>query len=234
MVEGSIPYGVVDYCCGIDLTCNRNEYQEYLLGGKGGQCVGLLTLAPSCAECLEIWAPRTPGALRACIRIAIPFPASHIHQSSRQCFIYLPLHQSPIVMSWLHQRSFFVLSSVRCSHSRSIIMPVSHIDTSSFQRRAIIQNHNLELIGTSPLTLHSVKFWRKCKLLLAVTVTAYHWNRDWCVHVPVQYRVLYGLWILSEDWIPGGTAVIKWLVRLLGVGCRLYRNRGTQVCRSRN
>jgi len=35
-------------------------------GGKGGQCVGLTTLPPSCADCLEIWAPQPPGTLRAC------------------------------------------------------------------------------------------------------------------------------------------------------------------------
>jgi hypothetical protein len=36
---------------------NRNEYQEYFLGGKGGRCVGQTTLPPSCADCLEIWEP---------------------------------------------------------------------------------------------------------------------------------------------------------------------------------
>ena len=35
---------------------NRNEYQEYLLGGKGGRCVGLTTLPSSCTDCLEILA----------------------------------------------------------------------------------------------------------------------------------------------------------------------------------
>jgi len=45
---------------------NRNKYQEYFLGGKGGQCIGLTNLPPSCAECLEIWEPQTPGTLRAC------------------------------------------------------------------------------------------------------------------------------------------------------------------------
>jgi hypothetical protein len=39
------------------------EYQEYLLGGKGGWCVGLTTLPPSC---LEIWEPQPPVTLRAC------------------------------------------------------------------------------------------------------------------------------------------------------------------------
>jgi len=32
----------------------RNDYQKYFLGGKGGRCVGLTTLPPSCADCLEI------------------------------------------------------------------------------------------------------------------------------------------------------------------------------------
>ena len=45
---------------------NRNEYQECFLGGKGGRCVGLTTLPPSCADCLEIWEPQPPGTLRAC------------------------------------------------------------------------------------------------------------------------------------------------------------------------
>ena len=54
------------YGPGIDSACNRNEYQEYSLGCKGGRCVGLTTLPPSCADCLEIWEPQPPGTLRAC------------------------------------------------------------------------------------------------------------------------------------------------------------------------
>ena len=45
---------------------NRNVYQEYFLGDKSGQCVGLRSLPPSCADYLEIWAPQVPGTLRAC------------------------------------------------------------------------------------------------------------------------------------------------------------------------
>ena len=45
---------------------NRNEYQEYFLRGKGGRDVGLTTLPPSCADCLEIWEPQPPGTLKAC------------------------------------------------------------------------------------------------------------------------------------------------------------------------
>jgi len=34
---------------GVDSASNRNEYQEYFLGGKDGRCVRLTTLPPSCA-----------------------------------------------------------------------------------------------------------------------------------------------------------------------------------------
>ena len=34
--------------------------------GEGARCVGLTTLTPSCADCLEIWEPQPPGTLRAC------------------------------------------------------------------------------------------------------------------------------------------------------------------------
>jgi len=51
---------------GVDSASNRNEYHEYFLGGKGGQCIGLTTLPPSCADCLEIWQFQPLGTLRAC------------------------------------------------------------------------------------------------------------------------------------------------------------------------
>jgi hypothetical protein len=44
---------------------NINEYQEYFLGGKGGRCVKLTTLPPSCADRLEIWESQPPGTIRA-------------------------------------------------------------------------------------------------------------------------------------------------------------------------
>jgi hypothetical protein len=54
------------YGSGVDSASNRNEYHEYFLCGKGGRCVGLTTLPPSRADCLEIWKPQPPGTLRAC------------------------------------------------------------------------------------------------------------------------------------------------------------------------
>ena len=75
-VAGSILDGIIGvfnwqsfrlhYGPGVDSASNRNEYQEYFLGGKDGRCVGLTTLPPSCAECLEIWELQAPGTLRAC------------------------------------------------------------------------------------------------------------------------------------------------------------------------
>jgi len=44
------------YCCGVDSASDRNEYQEYFLGGKGGWCVGLTALPPSCAS--TSWNPQ--------------------------------------------------------------------------------------------------------------------------------------------------------------------------------
>jgi hypothetical protein len=37
------------YGPGVDSASNRNEYQEYFLGVKGGRCVRLTPLPPSCA-----------------------------------------------------------------------------------------------------------------------------------------------------------------------------------------
>jgi len=56
------------YGPGIDSASNRSENQGYLVGGggKGGRCVGLTTLPPSYADCLEIWEPQPPGTLRTC------------------------------------------------------------------------------------------------------------------------------------------------------------------------
>jgi hypothetical protein len=60
-VAGSIPEAE------FDSAPNRNEYQRSSLGSKGGRCVRLTTLQPSCADCLEIlgasvsWSPEGPS-----------------------------------------------------------------------------------------------------------------------------------------------------------------------------
>jgi hypothetical protein len=40
--------------------------------GKDGRCVGLTTLPPLCADCLEILEPQPPGTPRACSGKALP------------------------------------------------------------------------------------------------------------------------------------------------------------------
>jgi hypothetical protein len=63
----SLTYSCCPHCGpGVDSASNRNGYQKYFLEGEGGRCVGLITLPPSCADCLEIWEPRPPGTLWAC------------------------------------------------------------------------------------------------------------------------------------------------------------------------
>jgi hypothetical protein len=45
------------------------------MGGKDGRCVGLTTLPPSCADCLEILEPQpsgTEGHVQACSGKALP------------------------------------------------------------------------------------------------------------------------------------------------------------------
>jgi len=52
------------YSPGVDSACGRNEYQQYVVGGKRRWCTGLTTLPPLCAGCLEIlaasiiWGPK--------------------------------------------------------------------------------------------------------------------------------------------------------------------------------
>jgi hypothetical protein len=55
------------YGPGVD-SVSSNEYQRYFPGSKGGQCVGLANLPPSCADYLEIGELQTPGAFMACNR----------------------------------------------------------------------------------------------------------------------------------------------------------------------
>jgi hypothetical protein len=67
-VAGSIPDSQSfrpHYGPGIYSASNRNEYQEYFLGDKGGRCVVMTSLPRSCADCLEIWEPQPLGMLFA-------------------------------------------------------------------------------------------------------------------------------------------------------------------------
>jgi len=58
-VAGSITDGVTG--SGVDSVCNTNEYKGYLLGRKGGRCLRLRALQPSCV--LIFLEPQIPAAL---------------------------------------------------------------------------------------------------------------------------------------------------------------------------
>jgi hypothetical protein len=60
------------YSPGVDSASTRNEYKHYFLGGKRGRSIGLTTLPPTCADCLEILEPQLFGTLRASTGIALP------------------------------------------------------------------------------------------------------------------------------------------------------------------
>jgi hypothetical protein len=51
------------YSPGFDSPCNRNEYQEYLLGGIGSWCVEVTNSPLSYVDCLEILEHQTPVTL---------------------------------------------------------------------------------------------------------------------------------------------------------------------------
>ena len=60
-------------------------------GGKGGLCVGLTTLSPSCADCREIWETRHRGALWPCTGIPYLY-LSYVMQNKGECiaeYMYL-------------------------------------------------------------------------------------------------------------------------------------------------
>ena len=69
---GSIPDGIFHWhnpsgrTMALGLTQTVTEMStRNIPWGKGGRCVGLTTLPPLCADCLEIWEPQNLGNLRA-------------------------------------------------------------------------------------------------------------------------------------------------------------------------
>jgi len=65
--------------------------------GKGGLCVGPTTLLPSCADCLEIWEPQTPGTLRVCKRPVQKLLHHYTHKvqfmsASARTYIHIHTH----------------------------------------------------------------------------------------------------------------------------------------------
>ena len=105
-VSGSIPADVsgffIDvksfrshYGPGVESTSNRNEYQEYFLGGKGGRCVRLTTLPPSCAVVTKsgnINFLETFGPVQACNGNALPLTLHEINPFAPELFFLISAH----------------------------------------------------------------------------------------------------------------------------------------------
>ena len=80
-------------------------------GGKAGRCVGLTTLPPLRANCLEIWEPQHTGTLRACAGIAYIFTVTLI---SSICFTWFqPTCASSVKHGTTH---------LKYSHFRMIVL----------------------------------------------------------------------------------------------------------------
>ena len=64
----------ISVCPGVD-SASKSEYQG-IPGGKGGRCVRVTTLPPSCTECLVIWSlnrPEPSGPHRPVIGVALRY-----------------------------------------------------------------------------------------------------------------------------------------------------------------
>ena len=85
-VTGSIPVSISGFFIdiksfrshhgpGVDSASNRNDYQEHFSWGKGGRCVRLTTLPPSCAVVMKsgnLNFLEPSGPLQACNGTALP------------------------------------------------------------------------------------------------------------------------------------------------------------------
>ena len=103
-VAGSIPFGV---------DSASNKWVQRIFpggGGKGGRCVGLTTLSPLCADCLEILGASTsysPQILSRPVQGLLYFHSSFpfVHYSelySRLSFFYLSSNSGHILFIVIH------------------------------------------------------------------------------------------------------------------------------------
>jgi hypothetical protein len=56
------------FCVYFKILLKRKQWKIKIMffpGGKGGRCVTLTILPPSCVNCIEIWESQPPGTLRA-------------------------------------------------------------------------------------------------------------------------------------------------------------------------
>jgi len=85
---------------GVNSASNRNEHQEYFLGGRSGQGVGLTTLLPSCANCLEIWQS-----------LNLLEPYGPVRGLNRDCFTFTAQNYKPFINKILEDEGITFLQN---------------------------------------------------------------------------------------------------------------------------
>jgi hypothetical protein len=114
-VVGSIPDGVIGIfhwqnpsfrtmALGLTQPLTEMSTRNISWRGKGGRCVGLTNLPPSCAECLEIWDPQTPGILRPVMVLLYLFTVP-LHTMKAHLVVDVQLHSFSISLLDLGERS---------------------------------------------------------------------------------------------------------------------------------
>jgi len=115
---------------GVDSGPSEDEYQEYFLGGKCGRCVGLTTLPPSCADCLEIWEPQTPGTLwatPALFRDCFTFLSVTVQQPTTCCSKILKSHSSVVIQKPTKDITYGLKTAVKVATLVVRFHPISRI-----------------------------------------------------------------------------------------------------------
>jgi hypothetical protein len=142
-------------------------------GDKGGRCVGLTTLPPLCAYCLEIWEPQPPepsGPVKACNGIALPYHTTLSHNWTSPttdsllhrvkwhgltwfCKIHANIREVTSIAFWTfhHSTLFSVLKRTKREIQRTKTLLPSDIFTNSIEKGPLCEN-NIRL--TSPELPH--------------------------------------------------------------------------------
>ena len=99
-------------CPRVDSASNRNENQECCLGCKGGWCVGLATLPPPHADCLELLQASTScspqGLYSDCsTQLLVLFPLDTQNRVLTRQWQYRPIHTRHAVLRPCRSKSDF-------------------------------------------------------------------------------------------------------------------------------
>jgi hypothetical protein len=99
-----LPLSEYHYGPGVDRVSDRNEYQEYFLGRKGGRCLGL-TNPTTFMKSGSLNFLEPSGPIPACNRIALPF----LHWTLQQFSTYtIHAHLTLVIIPFSHVRVFLV------------------------------------------------------------------------------------------------------------------------------